>query len=144
MAKASRANRLRPSHLRVLQGGMRYALEKAEGRVTDRRKAGTLMRAAIAILLLLVALSGGLVVAVYLHVQSVLHSMVPLVAACTGLAALGAGLVAYALRFFGRGEHGLASGTENKDWSTDRHTGRMQRRCSRTGKMPDGGWLRGC
>jgi hypothetical protein len=102
---------------------MRYALETVEGRATDRRKAGTLMHVAIAVLLLLVGLSGGLVVAVYLHVQRVLHFILPLVAACTALAALGTGLVACAIHFLGQGEHRLASGTENTDWSTDRHKG---------------------
>jgi hypothetical protein len=123
MATASRANRLRPSHLRVLQGGMRYAHEKVEGRVTERRRAGALMRAAIVVLLLPIALSGVLVVAVYLHVQSIVHVILPLLAACTTLAAFGAGLVAYALHLLGQGEHRLASNAENKDWSTDRHTG---------------------
>jgi hypothetical protein len=123
MAKASGANRLRPSHLRVLQGGMRCPLEKIEGRVTDRRKVGALMRAAIAVLLLPVALSGALVVSVYLHIESVLYFTLPLVAACAVLAALGAGLVAYALHLFGHGEHRPARTAEKSDWSTDRHTG---------------------
>jgi hypothetical protein len=123
MAKAPRANHLRSPHLRVLQGGMQCAHEKVEGRVTERRKAGALMCTAIVVLLLPIALSGVLVVAVYLHVQSILHFILPLLAACTALVALGAGLVAYALRVLGQGEHRLASGAENKNWSTDRHTG---------------------
>jgi hypothetical protein len=123
MAKASGANRLRPSHLRVLQGGMRCPLEKIEARVTDRRKAGALMRAAIAILLLPVALSGALVASVYLHIESVLDFTLPLVAACAVLAALGAGLVAYALHLLGQGEHRPLRSAEKSDWCMGRHTG---------------------
>lgn len=73
--------------------------------------------------LLPVALSGALAVSVYLHIESVLHFTLPLVAACAVLAALGAGLVAYALHLFGHGEHRLARTAEKSDWSTDRHTG---------------------
>ena len=131
MAKASGANRLRPSHLRVLQGGMRCPVETIEGRVTDRRKAGALMRAAITVLSLPVVLSGALAVAVYLHVDSILYFTLPLVGTCAVLAALGTGLVAYALHHLG------LSGVVSKGaiWAG---------RCSRTGKMPDDGWPRGC
>ena len=102
---------------------MRCPVEKLEGRVTDMRKAGALMRAAITVLLLPVALSSALAVSVYLHIESVLHFALPLVAACAVLAALGVGLVAYALHHLGHGEYRTARTADKNDCFTGRYTG---------------------
>jgi hypothetical protein len=101
---------------------MRCPPEKIECGATDRSKAGALMRAAIAVLLVPIGLSGGLVVAVHLQIESILHLVPTLVGACTVLTALGAGLIVCALRLLGHGEQRPASAAGKSDPPTERHT----------------------